>query len=147
MISTKKPFRPAQREAQPEPCDCVRCQAIADAARPEPDGGGEVKTLRTLLDNLVIAQKLSREIREHATDEARSYLYNTRTTAQTPTPEGQTEGVVEIAEAALRKIAGLNDLEGVPDDEVESAACHALHECELTAREALAALSTSKEPG
>lgn len=34
--------------------------------------------LRTMLDNLVIAQGLSKEIREHATDAARSYLYNTR---------------------------------------------------------------------
>lgn len=45
--------------------------------------------LRTMLDNLVIAQGLSKEIREHATDAARSYLYNTRAMlSAAPAPEG-----------------------------------------------------------
>lgn len=45
--------------------------------------------LRTMLDNLVIAQGLSKEIREHATDAARSYLYNTRVMlSAAPAPEG-----------------------------------------------------------
>ncbi|WP_447910538.1 hypothetical protein [Brevundimonas bullata] len=41
-------------------------------------------TLRSLLDNLVIAQGLSREIRTQATAEARSYLFNTRQAAPAP---------------------------------------------------------------
>lgn len=44
--------------------------------------------------------------------------------------------------AALERIAGKNDLSGIPDDEVEAAARHALYECELIAREAL----TSQPP-
>lgn len=43
--------------------------------------GGEVQTLRVLLDNLVIAQSLSRELRQLATDQARSYLYQIRQAA------------------------------------------------------------------
>lgn len=41
----------------------------------------EALALRSLLDNLVIAQGLSKEIRDHATSAARSYLYNTRKVA------------------------------------------------------------------
>lgn len=40
---------------------------------------GEKDKLRTLLDNLVIAQGLSKAIREHATNEARAYLCALRT--------------------------------------------------------------------
>ena len=46
----------------------------------------EGETLRVLLDNLVIAQSLSREIREQATDAARSYLYDLR---HRPKPEAE----------------------------------------------------------
>lgn len=41
---------------------------------------GDSETLRVLLDNLVIAQTLSKDIRQKATDEARSYLYGRRHT-------------------------------------------------------------------
>lgn len=77
-----------------------------------PLSAGDVEriTLRTLLDNLVIAQGLSREIRERATDEARSYLYRTRSQVPSQAPAAQKEGfdgivgplacLQEIAEAA-----------------------------------------------
>ena len=48
---------------------------------------GDSETLRVLLDNLVIAQTLSKDIRQKATDEARSYLYDLR---HTPQPSGET---------------------------------------------------------
>jgi len=57
------------------------------------ESGGEVERLRVLLDNLVIAQTLSREIRQSATDEARSYLYQLRQAALSqpgPASEGTT---------------------------------------------------------
>jgi len=41
-------------------------------------GWRDADTLATLLDNVVIAQSLSRELREQAHDAARSYLYNRR---------------------------------------------------------------------
>lgn len=50
----------------------------------------EVKRLRVLLDNLVIAQSLSREIRTHATEEARFHLYQTRAALPAP-PAGGSE--------------------------------------------------------
>lgn len=57
--------------------------------------------LRTMLDNLVIAQGLSKEIREHATDAARSYLYNTRAMlSAAPAPEGGAVRRVHIARAS-----------------------------------------------
>lgn len=57
---------------------------------------GDSETLRVLLDNLVIAQTLSKDIRQKATDEARSYLYDLR---HTPQPSGETREAV--ARAAL----------------------------------------------
>jgi hypothetical protein len=56
-------------------------QAIVDLAALAPVAaeGGEKDKLRTLLDNLVIAQGLSKAIREHATNEARAYLCALRT--------------------------------------------------------------------
>ena len=51
-------------------------------------------------------------------------------------PAVQDQGLCD----ALERIAGKNDLSGVPDDEVESAARNALYECELIARAALSAL-------
>lgn len=56
------------------------------------ESGGEVERLRVLLDNLVIAQTLSREIRQSATDEARSYLYQLRQAALSPQPGPASEG-------------------------------------------------------
>lgn len=62
-------------------------------ARPLALGGqqGDSETLRVLLDNLVIAQTLSKDIRQKATDEARSYLYDLR---HTPQPSGETRDEV-----------------------------------------------------
>lgn len=51
---------------------------------------GDSETLRVLLDNLVIAQTLSKDIRQKATDEACSYLYDRRTTPARA--EAQDEG-------------------------------------------------------
>lgn len=51
----------------------------------EPAEAGAQETLRVLLDNLVIAQSLSKELRQRATDEARAYLYALR--AQPPSRE------------------------------------------------------------
>jgi len=50
-----------------------------------PAEAGVQETLRVLLDNLVIAQSLSKELRQRATDEARSYLSALR--AQPPARE------------------------------------------------------------
>ena len=55
---------------------------------------GDSETLRVLLDNLVIAQTLSKDIRQKATDEARSYLYDLR---HTPQPSGETREAVRLA--------------------------------------------------
>lgn len=65
------------------------------SAAPAPDtaGGGDVLTLRTLLDNLVIAQSLSKAIRDTAAIEARSYLRNTRA-ALTASPQPEQAGVI-----------------------------------------------------
>lgn len=49
------------------------------------EGAGDARELAVLLDNLVIAQSLSRDLREAATDQARSYLYDLR--ARTSEPE------------------------------------------------------------
>lgn len=48
------------------------------AAQPSAGAQGEVETMRLLLDNLVISQSLSKALREKATDDARSYLYDLR---------------------------------------------------------------------
>ena len=58
--------------------DAIATIKATPTPQPAAARGGEVTTLRTLLDNLVIAQSLSRELRQHATDQARSYLYQTR---------------------------------------------------------------------
>ncbi|RIJ65137.1 hypothetical protein D1604_12515 [Brevundimonas sp. LPMIX5] len=78
---------PADREYN---CDDMvaawRAGYTALATREEaPAEAGERETLRVLLDNLVIAQSLSKELRQRATDEARSYLYALR--AQPPARE------------------------------------------------------------
>ncbi|MBB4799705.1 hypothetical protein HNP32_003465 [Brevundimonas bullata] len=72
-------------------------ERLAAAPAPSSLAGGEVETLRTLLDNLVIAQSLSKEIRTHATDEARAYLYDTRLAALSPEAPAR-EGVGELDE-------------------------------------------------
>lgn len=70
------------------------------SARPAPvaSGGqhssGETETLRVLLDNLVIAQTLSKDLRQKATDEARSYLYELRHAA--PVAETAGEAVAKV---------------------------------------------------
>jgi|GEM_PF-1875057 len=76
-----------------------QCAALIRPA-PVASGGqhssGEVETLRVLLDNLVIAQALSKDIRQKATDEARSYLYDLRhapTPAEAPVAETAGEAV------------------------------------------------------
>lgn len=76
-----------------------------NAAAPAPSSlaGGEVQTLRTLLDNLVIAQGLSKEIRIHATDEARAYLYDTRLAALSPEAPAR-EGVVDTVAIDLEAV-------------------------------------------
>jgi hypothetical protein len=54
--------------------------------------------------------------------------------------EGQVEGLraeIERLRAALVQVAGKNDLEGVPQDALPSAAYAALQACELIARDAL----------
>lgn len=48
---------------------------------------------------------------------------------------------IERLRAALGQIAGKNDLSGVADDMVETAARNALYECELIARDALDVIS------
>ncbi|MCV0413476.1 MAG: hypothetical protein K5831_01155 [Brevundimonas sp.] len=68
---------------------------LAALAHPPAQGsesGGEVERLRVLLDDLVIAQTLSREIRQSATDEARSYLYQLRQAALSQQPGPASEG-------------------------------------------------------
>lgn len=54
-----------------------------------PAEAGVQETLRVLLDNLVIAQSLSKELRQRATDEARSYLSALRAQPQARSGEGQ----------------------------------------------------------
>ncbi|WP_313008431.1 hypothetical protein [Brevundimonas vesicularis] len=75
--------------------DCATLEALL-SARPLALGGqkGDSETLRVLLDNLVIAQTLSKDIRQKATDEARSYLYDLR---HTPQPSGETREAVRLA--------------------------------------------------
>lgn len=71
--------------------DCATLEARL-SARPLALGGqqGDSETLRVLLDNLVIAQTMSKDIRQKATDEARSYLYDLRHTPARA--EAQDEG-------------------------------------------------------
>ena len=58
---------------------------------------GDSETLRVLLDNLVIAQTLSKDIRQKATDEARSYLYGRRhTTARAEALDEGAAGDIEF---------------------------------------------------
>lgn len=63
---------------------------------------GDSETLRVLLDNLVIAQTLSKDIRQKATDEARSYLYDLR---HTPQPSGETREGESLDDVARRLFA------------------------------------------
>lgn len=79
--------------------DCATLEALL-SARPLALGGqkGDSETLRVLLDNLVIAQTLSKDIRQKATDEARSYLYDLR---HTPQPSGKTREAVARLEDRL----------------------------------------------
>ncbi len=53
--------------------DVTAHRLVALATREEAPAGDR-ETLRVMLDNLVIAQSLSKELRQRATDEARSYL-------------------------------------------------------------------------
>lgn len=55
----------------------VNAMLAAAPALPAAEAG-DTHTLRVLLDNLVIAQSLSREMRQQATDQARAYLYSLR---------------------------------------------------------------------
>lgn len=89
---------------------CTRCAGngwIVDLAllssRPLALGGqqGDSETLRVLLDNLVIAQTLSKDIRQKATDEACSYLYDRRTTPARA--EAQDEGAAGDSAIALAR--------------------------------------------
>ncbi|MFN3836738.1 MAG: hypothetical protein ACK4MI_03400 [Brevundimonas sp.] len=72
-------------------CYCGSTDSPSGETR-EAFGGqkGDSETLRVLLDNLVIAQTLSKDIRQKATDEACSYLYDRRTTPARA--EAQDEG-------------------------------------------------------
>lgn len=63
--------------------------AVVCALAREPHGGAnEADVLATLLDNVVIAQGLSRDLRERAHDAARSYLYDRRQALAASTPVG-----------------------------------------------------------
>jgi hypothetical protein len=121
-------------------CDYVSVLAkdisVALSAQTAPAGGGDVQTLRVLLDNLVIAQRLSRELREQATDQARSYLYNTRATP----PSADADKLVIAREALEAARAALHDHYVNWDGEPEDAAPLQLarDECD----QALARLST-----
>lgn len=77
------------------------------SARPLALGGqqGDSETLRVLLDNLVIAQTMSKDIRQKATDEARSYLYDRRHTPARA--EAQDEGA---AGEPVGHIRGVDDV-------------------------------------
>lgn len=61
-----------------------KADRIMALLRPAASDAGRAERLRVLLDNLVIAQGLSKEIRQQATDEARSYLYDLRRDALQP---------------------------------------------------------------
>lgn len=160
--------RPAQREAQPEnritsglkevlsgdvsvrgqssPCECVRCQALADAAKPEPDGGGEDYEAAWLKAEGQLSEisaaigstrfmdppdggdvSLAEQVRRMraALDQAEA----------TPTPEGQTEG------ADWSELRGFAHERWSMDTKAQRARAR------KAMRQALAALSTSKEPG
>lgn len=84
------------------------------SARPLALGGqqGDSETLRVLLDNLVIAQTLSKDIRQKATDEARSCLYGRRHTPARA--EDQDEGaemtrLLKLADSALANVTAFED--------------------------------------
>lgn len=81
----------------------VRAAQVLLSARPLALGGqqGDSETLRVLLDNLVIAQTLSKDIRQKATDEACSYLYDRRTTPARA--EAQDEGAAGDSAIALAR--------------------------------------------
>jgi len=70
------------------------CTALATREE-APAEAGERETLRVLLDNMVIAQSLSKELRQRATDEARSYLYDLR--AQPPAREDGDDRPIEAS--------------------------------------------------
>jgi len=63
----------------------------------------EADTLAVLLDNVVIAQSLSRELRERAHDEARAYLYDRRKriAAAPPAPAVDREAVAQVVMIGL----------------------------------------------
>jgi hypothetical protein len=96
------------------------------SARPSPvaSGGqhssGKVETLRVLLDNLVIAQTLSKDLRQKATDEARSYLYELRHAA----PVAETAGEAHEARA-IRLQAALDAAIAADDGLARAAAAEA----------------------
>lgn len=52
---------------------------------------------------------------------------------------------IERLRAALEKIAGKNDLSGIPESDCPSAAYAALHECECIARVALDGSGTNEQ--
>lgn len=98
------------------PTEYVEVCAIIDDVRalirpaPVASGGqhssGEAEPLRVLLDNLVIAQTLSKDLRQKATDEARSYLYELRHAA--PVAETAGEAVARsMADTFRAKIAAI----------------------------------------
>ena len=80
--------RPEEDRCGHPDCGCdfdQVCDAALATREEAPAEAGERETLRVLLDNLVIAQSLSKELRQRATDEARSYLSALR--AQPPARE------------------------------------------------------------
>lgn len=101
----------------------------------------EADTLATLLDNVVISQSLSKELRQNALDEARSYLYDRRQRQAAQTSDAQVgmetpEGVgmnpekaleercarMEAGERVVRKVAcdHCHRMTVVPSTEVQS---------------------------
>ncbi|SPU44280.1 hypothetical protein [Brevundimonas diminuta] len=100
--------------------------------------------LRAMLDNLVIAQGLSKEIREHATDAARSYLYNTRAMlSAAPAPEGG--AALELIEAAKECLRlGRSTGEDTPENRKRARAQYRLNQL-TTPKNIIAALATREE--
>ena len=103
-------------------CERIRASLIRPA--PVASGGqhssGKVETLRVLLDNLVIAQTLSKDLRQNATDEARSYLYELRHAA----PVAETAGEAHEARA-IRLQAALDAAIAADDGLARAAAAEA----------------------
>lgn len=62
--------------------DAILAALTTPKEAPAATGAGEREMLRVLLDNLVIAQSLSKDLRTRATEEARSYLYDLRAQPQ-----------------------------------------------------------------